>query len=217
MNRIIYKAPQFSWHPGKADRTAFSLVEMVVVIALSSFVLGAVGALISGAIRIERSATDHRTTLDALSQLAQQFRSDVHAAKSVEFATFESMESSDAQATDDLDASAAQPKDRSKFTANLGDNQRVEYIVRITGIDRAVMTGETITQRESYALPHDAAIGWEVAPASTSAEIAHRLASLIVNYRTGSVGSALAAPRQLRIDAVIGLKPQTIRVKEGAS
>ena len=189
---------------------------MVVVIALSSFVLGAVGALISGAIRIERSATDHRTTLDALSQLAQQFRSDVHAAKSVEFATFDSAESSDTQVADDSDAAAAQPKDRSKFTANLGDNQRVEYVVHTTGIDRAAMTGDTITQRESYALPLDAAIGWEVASASTGAETARGLASLVVNYRTGSAGSALGESHQLRIDAVIGLEPQTIRVKEAA-
>jgi type II secretory pathway pseudopilin PulG len=216
MNRVIRKSPQLSWHPGKADRTAFSLIEMVVVIALSSFVLGAVGALISGAIRIERSATDHRTTLDGLSQLAQQFRSDVHVAKSVEFATFEATESSDAQSVDDLDVAAAQPKDRSKFTANLGDNHRVEYVVHTTGIDRTARTDDTITQREFYALPRDAAVGWEVNPASTGAKNALRLASLIVNYHAGSAGPALGVSRQLRIDAVIGLEPQTIRVKEVA-
>jgi len=60
-------------------RRGYSLVELLVVISMSSVMLGIITVLFTLLFRIERSGRDHVRHSAVLGRLADQFRRDVHA------------------------------------------------------------------------------------------------------------------------------------------
>lgn len=64
-------------------RTGFSLLEMVLVIALVAFTLSFGGVLVVGATRSDRVAVEGVTRITQHGRLSEQFRDDVAAARTV--------------------------------------------------------------------------------------------------------------------------------------
>jgi hypothetical protein len=89
------------------------------------------------------AAHEHLATTVTLGRLAEQFRSDVHAAS----------EASPAEA-----GAAAQ---RLKLVRP--DGVRVEYELVEDGVRRAAMDGDRVRQQERFVLPGMKVLGWEVA------------------------------------------------------
>src|SRR5262249_26975667 len=121
-------------------RTAgFTLVEMLLVISLSSIVLCTIGVIFHGLRSAQRALGEHQTAIDNIARLAEQFRADVHAAASAEITPV--AESSDNESPHDmLKLSQAGEKD-------------IEYAADGNCVNRVAKSGDQITQRESYALP----------------------------------------------------------------
>src|SRR5262245_9002199 len=67
-------------------RAGFTLVEMMIVISLSSIVLATIGIVFQGLRSAQRAIGDHQTAIDSIARLAQQFRADVHSAEAAEIA-----------------------------------------------------------------------------------------------------------------------------------
>jgi prepilin-type N-terminal cleavage/methylation domain-containing protein len=196
-------------------RRAFTLVEMLVAISMSSVVLGVVGVLLHGAWQMQQSSSDHRTLLDGMNRLAQQFRDDVHAATSVTVVTPDAASaSSGASTASSADEQAANAQPISQFLAELAGGQRIEYLVDKSAINRIVRSGDSVSQRETYVLAPGATIGWQVASLPEGSEANSRLASLLVDYPLASKTPAPSVHRQLRVDALIGLCPASLALQE---
>ncbi|HTQ39138.1 MAG TPA: prepilin-type N-terminal cleavage/methylation domain-containing protein [Pirellulales bacterium] len=199
----------------RQHRRAFTLVEMLVVTTMVSVVLSIVGVLLHGAWSVEQSDSDHRVLLDSMNRLAQQFRDDVHAAASVQIITPDAASaSSKAPATCSNNMNSANAQPISQFLAELAGGRRIEYVVDKSAINRTVRSGDAVNQRETYALPPNATIGWQVASLPAGSEANSRLASLLVDYPLALKNPADSAHRQLRVDALIGSSPASIALEE---
>ena len=113
-------------------RHGYTLIEMMVVLAVGSVLSGVAVALIVALLRSESGARDHIHQSAVQSRLADQFRRDVHAADAI-----------------DADDSGL------VWTFTLGRGRTVTYRIEANRLERSE-TAEKDTQRqETYALPPD--------------------------------------------------------------
>ncbi len=67
-------------------RRGWTLIEMLVTIAVMTSITGVAVKLLASLLRAERNGVEHVTRLTTVSRLSRQFRSDVHAATEVQLA-----------------------------------------------------------------------------------------------------------------------------------
>lgn len=171
-------------------RRGYTLLEMLFVISLSSVLIGGVAVLLAELWRAQDSIDDQNTALNSVVRMAQQFRTDVHQATAVEFS-----------------ATAAETRSP-PFTIALSMQQKVEYRSEVGRIVRVLHSGDEIKQRESYSLPADASVKWQVA---TNEGVNVASLSITRPMRPGLVEPS--SNRVTRIDAVVGREPQQVNLK----
>ena len=110
-------------------RRGYSLVEVIVVMATASVLLGLTVTLLYTLFRAERGGRDQVRHYTALGRLAEQFRRDVHA------------------------ATAADAIENQEWEFSLSDNRTVTYRMEPGRVIRLEQAGEASPRRESFALP----------------------------------------------------------------
>jgi prepilin-type N-terminal cleavage/methylation domain-containing protein len=170
-------------------QAGFTLVEVMLVISLSSIVLCTVGVVFHGLRSAQRALGEHQTAIDNIARLAEQFRTDVHSAASVE--TTPAAESGDNESPNDM-LKLAQPGEKV-----------IEYAADGNCVTRVVRSGDQITQRESYALPERSQVRWQLDDLSGSTA---KRASAHLSYPLGDQELKFSDQRQLRIDAIVNLR-----------
>jgi len=135
-------------------RRGYSLIELVVVMTIATVIVGLAAAMLHLLLRTERNGRQQMNRSTALSRLADQFRSDAHAAARQ-------------PVPDDANPSC--------WTFELEAGRNVQYRAQAGRIERVETLGEKIERRESYALPPDAAVS-----IATPADSQPAVATLIV-------------------------------------
>jgi hypothetical protein len=166
---------------------------MVVVISLMSVAMAAMGMLLHGVWSVQHAMDQQRLSLDTLQRLAAQFRGDVHSAASAAIRTGNAPES---------------------FTLTLPDRKQIDYQLVDGALNRTVRDGEKVLARESYTLPIDAIVKWEIRSSDVNRQQAPWQASLLVSYPLSNRLPEFSERRELRIDAVAGLQMHDIRLTE---
>jgi hypothetical protein len=170
-------------------RTGSSLLEMLLVISLSVVVMAGVTILITGMWRTQRVMVDHRTTMNSISQFAQQFRDDAHVAQDVNLLKIG-------------EARALQLQENGKS---------VEYRLENSSVERTVKKADAIVQRESFRLPAESLVEFEITPFE-----AGRLASVAIKspaiYGTDA---DVAGRREFRVEAAIAATSMKPTIAEG--
>lgn len=117
------------------------LVELLVVIALGSLMLGIAVSLLYTLMRLDRENREQAHQLASLARLAEQFRDDVHAARTW------------------TDPQGATPQKPTAATWKLlgAGGREVEYRMEQDGLLRTELSDGQVRKRESYPLPAEAA------------------------------------------------------------
>ena len=192
--------------PAKTARqrrhSGFTLVEMMIVISLSSIVLATIGIVFQGLRGAQRAIGDHQTAIDNIARLAQQFRADVHSATSAEIAAV------------DLEAAAWPPDAGEKSDAAQEilklpqpEGKEVDYRLDRGSMTRVVRSGNQIAERESYALPENCRVQWQLDD-SPNSDATTKRATALLSYPLGDQELEFSGERKLRIDAIVNLHEQ---------
>ena len=155
-------------------RRGVSLIEMLVVIAVSTVLLGVAVSVLNLLMRAERSGREHVNRTATVARLADQFRSDVRAA---------------------LRPIAADGTAKNQWQFVLTTDRAVTYRALPKEIERREQIGGKLVRQESYVLPADCSaeiiVHTDSAPATASLVIAPS-------------GLASSARREIRMDATLG-------------
>jgi len=177
-------------------RRGYTLVELMMVIPLMSLTIGGAAVLLHGAWRVEQVMRYHDETINHITQLADQFRRDVHAANS---------------------ASIDKPSGEGKlpsFFLSLNDGRQAQYqLDNFFCVERTMRRGDVVLAHESFALPPKSAITFEVGRPNTQPTLSKDQASLIISYPLA--GGDFSSSRELRIDATLGTTRDEARLQEG--
>lgn len=117
-------------------RRAFTLIEMIVAIAVGATLMSLAVGLLVALQRAERNGRSHVERNEAIQRLADRFRRDVHAAGDV----------------------AINGEDRKEWRFDLTGDNAARYVVEAPGISREERKESKVVCRESYALPTDLAV-----------------------------------------------------------
>jgi prepilin-type N-terminal cleavage/methylation domain-containing protein len=118
-------------------RRGYSLIELVVVMTIATVIVGLAAAMLHLLLRTERNGRQQMHRSAALARLADQFRTDVHAAARQ-------------PVPDDANPSC--------WTFEMEAGRNVQYRAQAGQIERVETLGGQIERRESYALPPDATV-----------------------------------------------------------
>jgi prepilin-type N-terminal cleavage/methylation domain-containing protein len=165
------------------QRRGFTLVEVLVVITVSSVIMGIAVTLLYGLLLTQRTARDHLHRCHELDRLAEQFRRDVHLATTHNGA--------------DLTAG---------WQCHLPADRTVTYRAEPGGLVRVEHQGQVVRQRESFALPPNSVASIEVTNSRKDGR-GPAIASLLVTPAGDNPGTSAQGPpaaRPVRIDAVLG-------------
>jgi hypothetical protein len=174
---------------------------------------------------------EHRLTLDTLDRLATQFRADVHSALSAAIRIGDQSaginvpaQSNDtehpaaANSSDAADSSASlqteNDSSRQLFTLTLPNGKEVDYQVSGGSVNRTLREGEHPLATESYMLPTQAVVKWEITSSDFNRGQSGWQASLLISYPRSNLSPELSDRRQLRVDAAAGLQISEIRLSE---
>jgi prepilin-type N-terminal cleavage/methylation domain-containing protein len=116
------------------NRRGFTLVEMVVAIAVSSVLMGAATVMLVAMLKNEGSSRRHLEFCTILNRLDEQFRADVHAAVS---------------------SNPDKSGEVLELVSPGSGNTLVRYRCQPKEITREEIEGEKILRRESYVLPEE--------------------------------------------------------------
>ena len=156
-----------------------TLIEMTVVLAVSSVMLAIAIGLIQTLLRASGGATRDLEQQNSVARLADAFRRDVHAATA-----FHPGEAKDGNPIE--------------FSFDLGAGRVATYRVEPGSLARTVRAGETLKSQESFVLPGETAVSVEMTPVGPANHLALSMVS-----RVASTGSKLpmAPGRSVRIEA----------------
>jgi prepilin-type N-terminal cleavage/methylation domain-containing protein len=168
----------------------FTLVEMLLVISLSSILLCTVGVIFHGLHSAQRALGERQTAIDNIARLAEQFRDDVHAATS-------------AQITPAAESANNSESSHDMLKLSQPGQQEIEYATDGNCVTRVMKTGDQVAERESYDLPERCHIKWQLDDLSGSTA---KRASARLSYPLGDHELQLSDQRQLRIDAIVNLR-----------
>ena len=172
---------------GRGRPGGYTLVEMMVVVAITSLVLSSVAVALHSLYRVDRRMRSHMVNTTTLTRLSLQLRRDAHRAVSVEKIDGEN--------------------GVSKLMLALTDGNVVQYEAGPGRLLRIARSGEDVRHREVYRLPKKAGVRWK-----TEAERIPAFVSLEIVYQTGLIDDATDARRVDRIDAIVGLNTQYTNV-----
>ena len=130
--------------PGGATRPGYSLIEMLVVISISSIMLGLATALLGALFQAERRGRDDVVYTFAMARLADQFRHDVRAAT-------RSLPAEEKPETEDKTGQTIQ-----LVRFETGANEEVEYRQADGELWRIEQRPGLPPRREAYRLPRSA-------------------------------------------------------------
>ncbi len=120
---------------------AFSLVELLIVMAIGAGIMGLLGMLFARIVQAHSTATEHSQDLLILDRLSEQFRRDVHGV----------MEAS-------LDRTP-QPSQGLRLLQPGGS--AVQYELTHSGVQRSEASGDKIERREEFLLSSIKVLGFE--------------------------------------------------------
>jgi prepilin-type N-terminal cleavage/methylation domain-containing protein len=131
----------------RTARRGFTLIEILVVITLTSTILGGIAVLLHGVWRTERSVSDHRTQMTVLFHVAELFRADTNAGE--------------------LTAPAPEPGGPAVDQVALAyPNERIlEYRAADAQIERIVRIRGAITHRDTFKLAANSSASWRLGAA----------------------------------------------------
>lgn len=121
-------------------RPGVTLIELVAVLGIGAVMMGVTVTLLYGLLRADCSGRDHLRQSIGLGRLADQFRRDVHAAKT---------------SRDVTDGDGRQ--------FELAADRTVTYRLQSGGLTRSEQVGEATVRRESFALPPGATASIQMA------------------------------------------------------
>jgi prepilin-type N-terminal cleavage/methylation domain-containing protein len=154
-------------------RRGYTLIEMLVVITVSTVMMGIAVQVLYLLARLEYGGREHVSRATIVARLADQFRSDVHAA---------------------LRPIPTEAAEKNQWQFALAGDRAVTYRALPGEVERREQVAGKPVRQESYALPADSAadivIHTDPAPA---------MASLVITLP----GTASAAGQDIRIDAVL--------------
>jgi type II secretory pathway pseudopilin PulG len=116
-------------------RRGKSLIEMLILISLTSVVLGIVSTTLVALFKTDRQVRRDLVQLTTLARLGSRFRTDAHAARSCQI-----------DKTCDL---------------TLADGRLIRYSFEGQRLSREVRRGDAIEHRDAFVLPDTAAVGFD--------------------------------------------------------
>jgi prepilin-type N-terminal cleavage/methylation domain-containing protein len=137
-------------------RRAFTLIEMVVVMALASAMLGMAVALLVTLLRAERAVRDHVGHAAQVNRLAEQFRRDAHAAVRVMPGTKENNQSGGVR-------------------FELAADHAVTYLPGDGEIVRTQWEGARVRGQDSFSLLPQSKVSWSLPSGSRPAMVSLRI------------------------------------------
>lgn len=166
-------------------RRGYTLMEMLVVIALGTVLLGVAVGVLHLLMRTQHSGRESVYQTETVARLAEQFRSDARAALRPI-------------------AAEGEPKDRWRFA--LAADRTVTYRLRPGEIERREQIAAKQVRQESYTLPRN-----YLAEITVRTDATPAMASLVL----APSGLASPAGREIRIDAALGADHRFAKSSEG--
>lgn len=161
-------------------RGGYSLVEMLVMMTIVSFVLTSVGIALHSLFRTDRNLRNHIVQDTVLARLSLQLRRDAHRSAAAELVEGD--------------------RGASRLTFSMSDGEIVAYSTESQRIVRVASRGEDVLHREVYALPDRSQVRWELETQRNPP-----LLALEIVHSTGAIEGADDALRRKHFDAVVGL------------
>ncbi|MFV2067193.1 MAG: Tfp pilus assembly protein FimT/FimU [Pirellulales bacterium] len=169
------------WSPiARARRGGWNLVELLVVLAILSVLLGAVGIVAQRTMRYGNQLADRANRQASLARLARQFRRDVHASQQV---TMSSLGNA--------------PSDVATLRCLAADGTVFDYQMRRGRMVRIERRDDRRIGHETFDVPHGSVMQLEV-----SGDAPRRLASLRIAWPAEPVarrGDKIQTPRDQRL------------------
>ncbi len=182
-------APRVAKHFGRGHalrRRAVTLIEMIVVVAVMSIVLGTLSVTLAAVMRAERNNRDELNQFQNLSLLSRQLRIDTHHATAAKL-----IRSTESDAVEGVELVQA-------------DGRAVQYILDTPNVHRTDRQGEAMVHRETFVMPQEAVVTWNVAD-----DAGHSTVSVLV-VRSVGISNAAGIPTRettplIHIEATVGL------------
>jgi hypothetical protein len=125
-----------------ASKSGMMLIEVLLGMTIGMVLLGVMTTVFVRVVVMNPVAHEHLETAITLGRLAEQFRGDVHAAL---------------QATSSAEAGPAM-----RLSLQWPGNVRIEYELTEGGIQRAMIEGDQVRQREQFGMSGMKFVGWEI-------------------------------------------------------
>jgi len=167
-------------------RRGYTLVEMLVVITISTVMLGVAVQVLYLLARLERGGREHVNRATIVARLADQFRSDVHAA---------------------LRPMPTDGAEKNQWQFALAGDRTVTYRALPGEVERREQIAGEPARQESYVLPADAA-----AEIAIRTDPAPAIASLVITLP----GPAAATGPEIRIEAVLSRDHRFVKPPNGS-
>lgn len=158
----------------KRNRSAYSLIEALVVMSLLSTLFGAVGLIMNTAYRSNQRMKTKIEYREQLERLAARFRSDVHQATSV--------------ATSDEKEKAAKAD---KLSLNLPNGRAIEYRLGSDRVERFARDGTKVEHYDMYRVAPSPADGWMINRERTIPLVSVVLQRASADRRVGDSGGTV--------------------------
>jgi prepilin-type N-terminal cleavage/methylation domain-containing protein len=167
------------------SRRAVSLIEMLVVIAVSTVLMTVAVTTLHTLMQAEHNGRNHAGQAATLARLADQFRSDAHAA---------------------LRPIAADGEAGDQWQFALANRAEVTYEALPGEIQRRERIAGKLVRQESYVLP-----AGSTAKITTRVDLAPVMASLVITVPA----EAPPIEREIRIDAALGIDHRFTKSPDG--
>ena len=143
----------------RACRQGWTLIEVVISIALTSVITGMVVTLLTTLLEFDRRSTELQNESTSFARLADQFRSDVRAASSIQ------------------QEAVTEEETLQRITLSLSQDTRVVYQQQGDRLLRTFYQGEQPSGQESYDLPESAQVRLHESPTAVG-----EVATLMLDY-----------------------------------
>lgn len=168
-------------------RPGNTLVEMVIVVTVLSFVLSAAALSLHLLYRSESQLREELRTTRNLDRLSRRWREDVHAAVSAQ----------------QVDSSGEGPSATAGIDVVLPGGDTVEYRAEAGAVRRTVRRDDAVVHRDTFLLGDERGATWAE---STAGEV--RMLSLVVTRR---LPSDQEGPAPIKFDAALRASPPLIK------
>ncbi|MBC8353048.1 MAG: prepilin-type N-terminal cleavage/methylation domain-containing protein [Planctomycetes bacterium] len=160
-----------------ARRTGFTLVELLVVLTVFTFLLASVALAIGTLFRAQGELQNELAQATVASRIAAQLRADAHFATSAEM---------------------IEEGDVDIVRLVLPNATKVDYATHPRRIIRTVTTSESETHREVFSMLEGTTTSWDI---STETPV---FITMTMSYRSPELREGVARPRQSRVEASVG-------------